>query len=78
MTDERMRDIICNGDVDYWKLLMCEVSELIEDTAYMFKNPEYFSENERYSLLDKFRTMCKLVSEDSRSTGTLIKQLDLD
>ena len=81
MTDidfENVREMIINGSVDEWSVVVGDLGIMSEDIVYMFMNPGMFSENDRYDLLDNFRKICGLIAEDTRSTGTILKNLKLN
>lgn len=74
---DELRNIINNGDKNQWENMLSNFSELVDDLVYVFKNPEWFDENQKYAFIETFREMCRFISEDNRATGTLMKQLDL-
>lgn len=75
---ENLKQTIYTGDSQDWADIMGDFSMLIEDVAYMFKNPAMFTNSERYDLIEQFRQVCKCFANDNRATGTLMKHIDID
>ena len=75
---DNLSENIHAGDTQDWANILSDFSELTEEIIFMLKNPVMFSENDRYDLLDNFRKICRLFANDTRSTGTLLKNLDLN
>ena len=78
MSIDEITNTIHSGDANDWGVMLSNFSELLEDVIYMFKNPSQFTDNDKYAYLEAFRIVCRLVSDDNRSTGTLLKHLNLD
>lgn len=78
MSIDEIKNVIHSGDAKDWEVMLSNFSELIEDVIYMFKNPNQFTDNDKYAYLEAFRIICRTVADDNRSTGTLIKHLNLD
>lgn len=57
--------------------MLSDFIEHLEVLVFMFKNPEMFNENEKYDEIEHVRKTCRLISEDMRGTGTLMKDLGL-
>lgn len=75
---ENLRHTIYSGDNQDWADVMGDFSMLIEDVAYMFKNPVMFTNSERNELFEQFRQVCKCFANDNRTTETLLENLDLN
>lgn len=75
---EKLLDNILTGDSEDYKNILCDFNELIEENIFMLSNPHMFTENDKYDLLNSFLEICRIFGNDNRSTGTLIKRLDIN
>lgn len=68
---------IMSFDKNEYSNMLSDMSEHLEEVIFMLKNPNMFTENDKYELLEVFRKTCQIISSDTRGTGTLIKHLDI-
>ncbi|MCM1223785.1 MAG: hypothetical protein NC548_55975 [Lachnospiraceae bacterium] len=68
--------MVGNNREEYIEMLS-DFIEHLETMVFMFKNPDMFNENEKYDEIEHVRKTCKLISEDMRGTGTLMKDMEL-
>ncbi len=74
--DEIVNNVMSFDRYEYSNMLS-DMSEYLEEVIFMLKNPNMFTENDKYELLEVFRKTCQVISNDTRGTGTLMKDLEI-
>lgn len=75
-----MSELISTGNKKDWITMLCFFEKIFtkDNIIDIIKNSNEHSENEKYDVLSKLRFFCNAISADSRSIGTLMKNLNID
>ena len=77
MNTEDLVDKLISSDLNEYIDILSDMSEHLEEVIFMLKNPDKFTENDKYNLLNVFIETCKIISSDNRGIGTLMKHLEI-
>lgn len=76
MEREQIVDSILGSKEDYVEMLE-DFMDTLEDTIWMMKTSDQYTENEIYNKIESLRRYCDCMVSDNRGTGTLMKDLGI-
>lgn len=76
MEREQIVDSILGSKEEYVEMLE-DFMDTLEDTIWMMKTSDQYTENEIYNKIESLRCYCDCMVSDNRGTGTLMEDLGI-
>ena len=77
MNTEDLVDKLVSSDLDEYTNILSDIIEHLEEVVFMLKNPYNYTRDERKHLINVFRKICEIVSNDTRTTNEILMKLNL-
>lgn len=76
--EEIKNNIFFSKNFEEYKQALMVLNDLVEESIFMLTNPNWFTYNDKYYLLDNLLDVCSIFSSDRRATGTIMKHIGLN